>query len=71
MKQSEKISYLESAKCREIVAEIMRFGVSQDQLLTLIKLLSLELEDRNKMVSINNCIEEVKKNSIEENKIIV
>jgi len=71
MKQGEKISYLESAKCREIVAEIMRFGVSQDQLLTLIKLLSLELEDRNKMISITKCIEEVKENSIEENKIIV
>ena len=71
MKQSEKISYLESAKCREIVAEIMRFGVNQNQLLTIIKLLSLELEDRKKMISINNCIDEVKKNSIEENKIIV
>lgn len=71
MDSNNKISYLESAKCREIVSEIMKFGVNQNQILTLIKLLSLELEDRNKMLSISNCVDGIKENSVEENKIIV
>ena len=40
---------LESVKAREIVHEILNFGVSQNQILTVIKLLSLELEDINMM----------------------
>ena len=61
---------LESAKCREIVAEIMNFGVSQHQIETLIRLLALELEDRNKMIAIRNCIESFENNSIETSEII-
>ena len=45
------------SKCREIKAEILRFGVNQLEILKLIKLLALELEDRDKMVSIINCVE--------------
>ena len=48
---------LESAKCREIVHEIMNFGVSQAQILTIIKLLSLELEDVNMMKTIAEIID--------------
>ena len=44
-------------QCREIVSEIMNFGVKQNQLLQIIKLLALELENRNNMLSINECIE--------------
>jgi len=48
---------LESAKCREIVHEIMNFGVSQHQILTIIKLLSMELEDVNMMKTITQIID--------------
>jgi len=58
-----------SAKCREIVHEILSFGVDQFQLLTLIKLLSLELENREIMLqiteAINNVLEKKSKLTIE------
>lgn len=47
---------LENAKCREIVHEILNFGVSQNQIITLIKLLSLELENRELMLKIVNLV---------------
>ena len=50
-------SMLDSAQCREIVHEILNFGVSQDQILTIIKLLSLELEDRQVMLSLTEIID--------------
>ena len=48
---------LESAKSREIVHEIMNFGVSQHQIIKIIKLLSLELDDINMMKSITEVID--------------
>ncbi len=45
-------------KCREIKQEILRFGINQLEIQQLIKLLALELEDRDKMIYIRNCIEE-------------
>ena len=60
---SEEASLLESAKCREIVQEILNFGVSQHQIKTLIKLLALELENNEMM---QNVVESVKeKNQID------
>ena len=58
-----------SKKCREIKREILRFGVNQLEIQQLIKLLALELEDRNMMLSITNSIdrEEVKLLIPEEN----
>jgi len=38
--------------CRDIVSEIMNFGVSQAQIKTIIKFLALELEDRAVMTRI-------------------
>ena len=43
-----------SQECREIVKRILEFGVTQDQILRTIYLLSLELEDRNIMVDISS-----------------
>jgi hypothetical protein len=53
----EESSILDSAKCREIINEIFDFGVNQSQIITLIKLLSLELENRDLMLKILNSIE--------------
>ena len=47
-----------SKKCREIKREILRFGVSQLEIQQLIKLLALELEDRDMMISISNALED-------------
>jgi hypothetical protein len=44
----------EKMKSREIVAEIMKFGVNQNQILQIINLLSLEIEDRNTMLCFVN-----------------
>lgn len=52
----DECGILDSAKCREIINEILNFGVNQSQILTLIKLLSLELEDRELMLQINNAL---------------
>jgi len=41
----------ELSKSREIVFEIMNFGVSQNQITQIINLLALELEDRDAMMA--------------------
>tara|TARA_Y100000385_G_scaffold284670_1_gene343148 strand:- start:1475 stop:1762 length:288 start_codon:yes stop_codon:yes gene_type:complete len=46
-------------KSRDIVSEILKFGVNQQQKKNIISLLALELEDRDLMISIRNCIEPV------------
>ena len=46
----------EAIKCREIVQEILNFGVNQFQVKKIIQFLSLELEDRDLMVTINDLI---------------
>lgn len=68
--KEENLSIMESAKCREIVAEIMNFGVNQRQILTLVKMLALELEDRNMMLALRNIVDEKSETKLEENKII-
>ena len=54
----EENDILESAKCRDIIHEILNFGVNQGQIKILIKLLSLELESREMMLQINEALEE-------------
>ena len=51
-------------KCRNIVKEILNFGVRNEEILKIIDLLSLELEDTNIMRNIQNVLkskEEVNK----------
>tara|TARA_B100001094_G_scaffold332154_2_gene403057 strand:+ start:296 stop:559 length:264 start_codon:yes stop_codon:yes gene_type:complete len=47
----------DTKKSRDIVMEIMRFGVSQPQIKLIIASLALELEDRDMMISVRNCVE--------------
>lgn len=44
--------------CRQIVREISKFGVNQNQLLNIIKLLAMELEDHEAMVAISAVVKE-------------
>jgi hypothetical protein len=43
-------------KCRQIVSEILNFGVTQEQLLQIIYLLSLELENREALEDIADSV---------------
>lgn len=54
----KEASLLESAKCREIVHEILNFGVNQHQIKQLIKLLALELENNDLMLKIINAADD-------------
>lgn len=43
-------------KCRDIVKEITNFGVTQDQILLIMQLLSFELEDQEKVQELSTII---------------
>ena len=53
MKKEQQV-ILDKIKCRNIVKEILDFGVTQDQIKNIINLLALELDDRDLMLKINN-----------------
>jgi len=44
----------ETLVSRQVVGEILKFGVSQKQILNIIKLLAMELEDRDALVAISS-----------------
>jgi hypothetical protein len=68
----EELYVQDRIKCREIVKEILDFGVNQRQLLQIAYLLSLELESHDDMAKISNCISEVvEKNDDLTNNVIV
>jgi hypothetical protein len=46
-----------SFKCRSIVSEILDFGVSQIEILKIIKLLALELENREMMLQLCDVVD--------------
>lgn len=48
----------EMLRCRQIVQEVIKFGVSQKQILNIIKLLAMELEDREALVAISAVVKE-------------
>lgn len=53
--QSETLA-LENMKCRQIVSEITNFGVNDRQIMMIIYLLSLNLENNDKMREISSLI---------------
>lgn len=61
----EKVGQTETDKwakdmlvCRQIVSEILKFGVNQKQILNIIKLLAMELEDREALVALSAVVNE-------------
>lgn len=54
----DKNDVMDSIKAREIVREIMDFGVNDLQIKKIIKFLSLELTDRDVMLNICSALEE-------------
>lgn len=55
-KTAAELEAQEMLRCRQIVSEIMNFGVSQRETLRIMHLLSLELEDRELMLSLSESI---------------
>ena len=55
----------EMTKSREIVSEIMQFGVSQPQITQIINLLALELEDRDAMLGFINVYKSLQEGNLE------
>lgn len=53
------------SKSRNIVKEIMDFGVSQDQIHQIINLLSLELENPSHMQTYVNVYKSIRENNVE------
>ena len=54
--QAEREDVTHRSKARQIVQEIMNFGVSQSQIIYIIRMLALELEDVALMNSLNEVI---------------
>ena len=61
-KTSDDLDAEKSIQCRDIVREIVNFGVDENQKLKIIKLLSLELENNSNMKKIVNVIKEIDEN---------
>ena len=57
IKEKDDDLLVENVIAREIVAEIMSFGVSQAQIIKVINLLALELENRILMENICNALQ--------------
>lgn len=55
-------------KCRKIVTEITNFGVSQDDILQIIYLLSLELENREALETISCIVKEFRQDPFTDQK---
>jgi hypothetical protein len=58
-------------KCRNIIAEIINFGVNDGEILKIIEILSLELEDTEMMRNINSLFKKNEKDEIEKQKLIL
>ena len=67
--KSEKDKSAESLlKCRQITTEILNFGVSQDDIMQVIYLLSLELENRTALEEISSVINSHRKDPFSDQK---
>ena len=53
-KSAEEVDASKTLQCREIVREVIDFGVDDYQKLKIIELLALELESRDQLKSITN-----------------
>ncbi|MGI9268980.1 MAG: hypothetical protein ACR2PE_00465 [Porticoccus sp.] len=60
----EQVDLLKKSISREVVQEIMNYGVTQPQIKHIIYLLSLELEDNNLMRSIVDLFKSSKKEKL-------
>ena len=65
-KTNEELLVEDRIQARNIVQEILNFGVSQQQMLHIAYLLALELEDRDAMIAISESIKKFTEGDEEE-----
>ena len=58
-------------KCRQIIAEVMDYGVSQKQILRLIYLLALELEDRDQLQLVTDLVKQLEEQDDKQSGLII
>lgn len=68
---SDEIDIKDRAKCREIVSEILNFGVSQKQIVQITYLLSLELENREDMLFLSKACKSVADGEINKSSALI
>jgi len=61
----------QTIKCREIVREVLDFGVSDFQKIKIIELLALELESRTQMLKIVDVVKNLHSTEIEEKQKLI
>ena len=49
-----------SLECRRIVQEIVNYGISQDQMLQIVKLLALEMENRDNLLKLVDVVDDLR-----------
>ena len=64
-KTKDDVDVEKSVQCRDIVKEIISFGVDENQKLQIIKLIALELESNIHLKKIVNMINEISENGID------
>jgi len=60
---AEKLA-LKLRKSRDIVREIMNFGVDQQEIIKIIELLSLEIENRDHLLMLTDVVKEIQKDQL-------
>nr|HIL77140.1 hypothetical protein [Rhodospirillales bacterium] len=70
-KTSEELHADEALQCRQIIQEILDFGVSQSQIAKIAYLLALELEDREDMLSLSECAQRILNSDQQQNSGII
>jgi len=70
-KTEEASSVEEIARCRQIAQEILNFGVTQRQILKITYLLALELENREDMLRLSSCAQQILDGEQQENSEIL
>jgi len=54
----------ETLQCRQIVTEVISFGINQNQILKIIELLALNLDDHNKLKKIAEAVKELQDSTL-------
>jgi hypothetical protein len=57
--------YEEIQQCRDIVKEVLDFGITEEQKINIIYLFSLELENRESMLELSNIAKAIKDGTLE------
>jgi len=68
---TNELEIQDRVKCREIVNEIMNFGINQSQILQIMYLLSLEVDDINIMKSLTSSVKEAQSGKVKSSALIV